>query len=186
MYNIAKDNPTILDLDNVSKPPSSRLSNADKDDMDEFKDNILFIMKNLGILDFVKYKNNYRDNVEVNISNTNFELTFSMNVSIKEDKSDLYVAKLEIVEDSYRLLQGSYLRKDIEKSNNSHNYVNLREKLRKDKYFVEEGNYYKLVKDVEFKSPSAAASVVRNTSLNGRKEWKLSSGKTLDDYENSY
>lgn len=42
-----------------------------------------------------------------------------------------------------------------------------------------------LNKDVAFASPLAASSVVRNSSVNGRKEWKLKNGMTLDGFENS-
>jgi len=184
LYLIAKDNPTVLDLDNHSTPTGSRLSNADIDDMEAFKDNIIFVLKNLGILDFVKYRNNQSD-ISCTEFNGNADNIFYINVSTREDKLKNYMAKLSIVDDAYRLIKGSYIRKSNDTQTYSHNYVNLRNKLKKDEYFEDCGNYYKLLKDIDFKSPSAAAAIARNTSLNGRKEWKLKDGKTLDDYENS-
>ena len=40
-----------------------------------------------------------------------------------------------------------------------------------------------LKEDVDFNSSSAAASVVKNRATNGPKEWKNSSGMTLDEFE---
>ena len=41
----------------------------------------------------------------------------------------------------------------------------------------------KQIEDIPFNSCSAAAAVVKNRATNGRTEWKLDSGVTLDEYE---
>lgn len=37
--------------------------------------------------------------------------------------------------------------------------------------------------DIYFKSPSGASDVVKASATNGRIEWKLDNGKTLDEFE---
>jgi hypothetical protein len=42
-----------------------------------------------------------------------------------------------------------------------------------------------LTKDLEFNPQSTAAAIVRNSSTNGTKEWKIKIKITLDKYENN-
>ncbi len=84
-------------------------------------------------------------------------------------------AKLIIIENRYRLLSGSFIRKEHVNSFSSHNYVKLRKQLEAEGYFKFSDNdsFFELTKDIDFTAPSAAAAIVRNSSMNGRKEWKL-------------
>ena len=45
------------------------------------------------------------------------------------------------------------------------------------------GDIYITTEDIYFKSPSGASDVVAGSSTNGRTEWKLENGTTLDAYE---
>lgn len=67
------------------------------------------------------------------------------------------------------------------------NYIKIRKQLEIENYFKpsDDDMFLVLNKDVAFASPLAASSVVRNSSVNGRKEWKLKNGMTLDGFENS-
>ncbi len=66
----------------------------------------------------------------------------------------------------------------------SHNCSKLRKELEEKKYFDigEDKDFFILKSDVDFKSPSAAA-IVRNSSVNGRRDWKLENNITLGEYE---
>ena len=51
------------------------------------------------------------------------------------------------------------------------------------KILVSDGNVMRFGADYDFKSPSAAASIVAGNPLNGRVAWKTADGKTLKDVE---
>lgn len=149
--------------------------------MSDFNENIIFVLNNLGIIDFTKTQVNNQ-----NIDNNKRESdVFYMSVPGAKGEN-AKEAKLMIVEGTYRLLADSYIRKDHVNSFASHNYAKLRRQLEEESFFEssESENYFKLCKDVDFKSPSAAAAIVRNSSINGRKEWKLKNGLSLDEFEN--
>jgi hypothetical protein len=55
----------------------------------------------------------------------------------------------------------------------------LAKRLIADGTLVQEGGFYRFVKDVEFSSPSAAAAVVVGGSANGLLEWKTADGRVL-------
>lgn len=186
LHDIATQNKTTINLENGNTPPSSKLPISDCDDMDEFTENIIFILKNLGTIDFtkineeVKEKKHQLDLVENDVV---FELSVSGGKGTKSR-----IAKLSLDEDNYILLEGSYIRKEILSSFASHNYVKIRKQLESENYFnkSDDDAFLILNQNVPFTSPSAAGAVARNSSVNGRKEWKLKNGMTLDDYENSH
>jgi len=61
--------------------------------------------------------------------------------------------------------------------------INLREKLREMAILVPNGAHLVFIKDYEFKSPSAAAAVIRGGNANGLTEWRTEDGKTLKEIE---
>jgi Domain of unknown function (DUF4357) len=61
--------------------------------------------------------------------------------------------------------------------------VSLRERLVSDGTMQRQNDHYVFTKDVEFSSPSAAASVVRGGGSNGLIEWKNKNGKSLKEIE---
>ncbi len=184
VFNIAKNNITTIDIDNKVVPTGSKLPQSDIDDMDEFKDNMLFILKNLGIIDFTKLRVETLDNVKTDEVKNETSPIFVLNIpsSIKNESKKAY---LRITEDSYMLLKNSYIRKDFDDKNRVHGYSKLRSKLDEENYFdkVSCDSHYVLKRNVDFKSPSAAAAIARNTSVSGRGEWKLEDGKSLGEYE---
>ena len=60
---------------------------------------------------------------------------------------------------------------------------NARERLLQDGSLVEDGAFFRFTRDVEFASPSGAASVVHGGSANGLIAWKNRAGKTLKELE---
>lgn len=182
IYQIALNNKTILVLDNNNVPTESKLPISDCDDMDEFSEQVIFVLKNLGILDFTRIESN-KD--EISIGTNEQQIRFYMNVpggkGVENRKAEL------IIKDGlYILIKGSYIRNEIAGKATSHNYARIRKQLETEGYFesTESKDFSRLNKNVEFNSPSAAAAVVRNSSINGRKEWKNEDGITLDDFEN--
>lgn len=180
LYELLKRNQTTIDLNNSKTPSGSKLPISDSDDMSDFIENMIFVLSQLGIIDFTKTK--VQQSIAIDIV-SNDEI-FYMNVPGKKDEKSRE-AKLLITENVYILLKGSFVKTDSVSSFSSHNYSKLRKELEKSEFFksTDSESFFELVKDIEFKSPSAAAAIVRNSSMNGRKEWKLRSGVSLDEYE---
>lgn len=181
LYHIALKNPTTIELDNNAKPGGSKLSASDIDDMEQFLENIVFVLDNLGIIDFTKTSEQETSQPEDNV-------IFLLNISKDRVDSNGLVAqaRMTITRNGYRLLKGSYIEKETRKSFVVHTYYSLRQKFDNNKYLDNsdiEGCFF-LKQDIDFPSSSAAAAVAKNRATNGPKEWKLPDGTTLDDYEN--
>jgi len=180
IHSIAKQNITTINLRNSAEPPGSQLPNSDIDDMEIFLENMLFVLKNLGVIDFTVIEKKDQSIKKESI----FYLKLTSN---RLDKNgNVLKAKLIITNEGYRLMKGSYIEGTERKSFNSHSYQILRKKIENEGYF-NNTNYDEILileNDLTFDSPSAAASVIKNRATNGRKEWKLKDGTTLDDFEN--
>jgi len=89
-------------------------------------------------------------------------------------------------ENGFVVFKGSTAFSELEPgAKTQHPYVvTLREKLSREGTLVE-GNdgFLKFVKDTEFLSPSAAASVIRGGGVNGLTAWKDEHGRTLKDLD---
>lgn len=179
-YKIVKENTTAFNLKNSSDPSGSKLPESDIDDLEEYLNNLIFVMKNLGVLDFAKVS-------QVKPETIDLQNLFYLNLTAdrKNNDGNILQAKLIITENGYRLLKDSYIEIEERQSFSSHSYYPLRKKLENEGFFSK-SNYngcFILKEDVDFNSPSAAASIVKNRATNGKKEWKLKSGQNLDEFE---
>ena len=180
-FQIAKDNTTAFNLQNSSEPPGSKLPQSDIDDLEDFLNSMVFVLQNLGILDFAKIKE-IDDVIPVN----NADIFY---IPLTNDRIDTngnqLKAMLQVTNNGYRVLKGSYIEKEARQSFHKHSYYPLRLKLESENVFGESNlsGVYLLNKDIDFNSPSAAASIVKNRATNGPKEWKLLTGMTLDEWE---
>lgn len=177
-YVLVMDNPTTIDLMNNTSPPGSKLPLPEVSDMETFHDNIIFILNNLGIIDFTK--------VSANETIKTSEEIFYINLTSNriDDNGSQLQGKMIITENGFRLLKNSFIEVDERESFKRHNYFLLRKKLEKEEYFLP-SNYQGcliLTKDVDFKSASAAAAIVKNRATNGQTEWKTLKGVTLAKY----
>ncbi|UMB60648.1 DUF4357 domain-containing protein [Lutibacter sp. A80] len=105
------------------------------------------------------------------------------------DKAGNYlIAKMQIIENGYLLLKGSYIFKEPKPSFLIHSYFKLISSFLNDKYVNDTsfGEFYVLKKDILFNSPSAAASMVLNRAANGPNEWKTIGGVTLRECEKKF
>lgn len=179
LYEISIEKKSSIELKNNSKPTGSKLPLSEIDDMEEYLEKLQFILKNLGII-------NLDSSYIADKSGIDLENIFYL--SLTKDRIDengnTLTAKMIIINDGYRLLSGSYIEKEERVSFSKHVYYPLRKKYESNDLF-EESKYegcYILKTDIDFNSPSAAASVVKNRATNGQKEWKLKNGNTLDEY----
>jgi hypothetical protein len=180
-YQIAKENTTAFNLENSSEPPGSKLPACDIDYLEEYLNCMVFVLQNLGILDFAKIDSNG----EVKEESTSEIFYLSLTNDRTDKNGSQLKAQLQVTNNGYRLLKGSYIEKNARESFHKHSYYPLRQKLEEEKVFTEseiEGVYI-LTKDIDFNASSAAASMVKTRATNGPKEWKLSNGMTLDEWE---
>ncbi len=175
-YDMSQKNPTTINLKNSSTPPGSKLPDSDISDMDDFHENIIFILDHLGIVSFST------------ATETKIDLENVFEIKLTSDRIDengkILTGKMVITDSGYKLLKGSYIEKDVRESFLKHAYYPIRAKLEKGDFF--KGSKFsgclELKKDVDFPSPSAAAAVVKNRATNGKTEWKHKSGVSLADY----
>ena len=176
-YEMSNENPTTINLKNNSTPPGSRLPDSDISDMDDFHENIIFILDHLGIVDF---------SAASGTTSIDYENIFEIKLTSdrKDENGEILTGKMVITESGYRLLQGSYIEVKARESFSTHTYFPVRMKLEKDGFFTESKyqGCWELKEDVDFSSPSAAASVDKNRATNGKTEWKHKSGISLADY----
>jgi 5-methylcytosine-specific restriction protein B len=104
----------------------------------------------------------------------------------KDNNGDLLKAKLIICKNGYKLLKGSFIFKEPKTSFLDHPYYKMRIDFESKNFFVNSKytGYLKLIKDIQFDAPSPAAVIVLNRAANGKTEWKLNNGITLEEYEN--
>ena len=180
IYSVAKQNITTLNVRNNSNPTGSQLPDSDIDDMEDFLENLIFVLMNLGILDFTVTEDK---NMQIDEENV-FYLKLTNNR--KDESGNVLKAKMKLTKEGYRLLKNSFIEGKERKSFISHSYKILRKQFENKGFFIESkySEILILAKDLDFNSPSAAASIVKNRATNGRKEWQLENGTTLDDFEN--
>jgi Domain of unknown function (DUF4357) len=177
-HHIVKQNTAGLMIMNESDPTGSKLPPSDIDEMHEFLSNMLFILENLGVVDFAAHGSNVA--VE-----DNYVFYLNLGKGRVDAQGKPVQAHMVITEDGYRLLKGSYIDTEEKASFADHAYHALRANLEQQKFFgpTDVSGCLLLSKDADFTSASAAAAVVKNRSVNGRKEWRLFDGTTLDDHE---
>lgn len=172
-YELAQENLTTIKLKNNCCPPGSNLSDCDIAYMQEFQSNMIFILNNLGLINFVKTNKNRE------VQNKQSKNIFYINLK-KANKGKQ--AKLFITDNGYVLLKGSYLEKIPNKSLRK-NEIEKQNTLLTQGFLKDLGDLIIAEQDIYFKAPSAAASLVKLSSVNGWIEWKLPDGTTLDEFE---
>tara|TARA_R110001606_G_scaffold8263_4_gene36210 strand:+ start:14 stop:913 length:900 start_codon:yes stop_codon:yes gene_type:complete len=167
-------------LDNNNKPTLSSLPLADRDSMEEFLNNIKLLNGVFGFKFLEKpIKNKIsEDNIEEILKeikdSTEIEVELSLLVKNIE-------AKAIQTNEGIVVLSGSQV--SVKESQN-YGYKTLREELISDNIIIK-NNIGELIfsKDHLFQSPSSAAAVIVGYSVNGRRTWKDSQGKTLSEIE---
>ena len=181
LYELASQNLTTIKLKNNNHPSGSNLLEHDIAYMKEFKNDMIFILNNLGILNFVKTKE--EENTKTN-QNSIFYLPLTKDRTDKD--GGILSAKMIITDNGYLVLKDSYVESaERAPSFKKHVYYKLRKKLEKEGLFIKSdiAGVLKTKENIPFDSCSAAAAVIKNRATNGRIEWKLKNGTTLDSFE---
>ena len=89
-----------------------------------------------------------------------------------------------LVPNGFLVIQGSQaVKEDRPSADRWPQAKNLRQRLLEEGALVEQGDELVFITDVEFTSPSAAASVVRGGNSNGLTTWKDAAGRTLKEIQ---
>lgn len=180
LYDLAKENLTTIKLKNNCCPSGSNLPDCDIAFMQEFQSNMVFVLNNLGLINFVKTQTKSSKTIEKNI----FYLPLTQNRVDKD--GNIIKARMIVTDNGYMVLRGSYVESEERApSFKKHVYYKIRKKLEDDSMFERSDikGLWKTKEDIPFKACSAAAAVIKNRATNGRAEWKLSDGTTLDEFE---
>ena len=175
---LAQKNAGSITLDNScgsNVKKDGKLTNMYMPRVEGYKKKALVIINNLNLLEFM---NTGEEKTPKQIPNG--DIVFTMN--LKRNNKDK-TASLEITENGYKLVKGSYVAKDEAPYFSGMSAYKKRNELIDKGLLQDLGDVYITTDDIYFKSPSGASDVVAGSSTNGRTEWKLENGTTLDAYE---
>ena len=175
---LAQKNAGSITLDNScgsNVKKDGKLTNMYMPRVEGYKKKALVIINNLNLLEFM---NTGEEKTPKQLPNG--DVVFTMN--LKRNNKDK-VASLEITENGYKLVKGSYVAKDEAPYFSGMSAYKKRNELIDKGLLQDIGDIYITTEDIYFKSPSGASDVVAGSSTNGRTEWKLENGTTLDAYE---
>lgn len=174
LYGLASKAIGTLKLVNPNEPGGARLSDPEIATMEEFLENIIFVLETMGLGYFPRSES---EPVQINtnklsLSSDLFSITQPKDVT--EGAVEKYLSYLEIRDDVYILKAGAFIRNEPKPSFIDHNYYLLWQQIKASDAVEpsQNANFLKTIKDIEFSSSSAAAAVVRAGSTNGRAEWK--------------
>lgn len=175
---LAQKNAGSITLDNScgsNVKKDGKLTDMYMPRVEGYKKKALVLINNLNLLEFM---NTGEEKTPKQIPNG--DIVFTMN--LKRNNKDK-TASLEITENGYKLVKGSYVAKDEAPYFSGMSAYKKRNELIDKGLLQDIGDIYITTEDIYFKSPSGASDVVAGSSTNGRTEWKLENGTTLDAYE---
>lgn len=166
LHNIAKLANRYM-VDNSLIPTQSSISESDRAEMEEYIEYIKMLVNTLGHKVFDE-KREIKPKVKQD--------TFFIKAARGAD------AQGEPTSDGFVVLKGSKASTSTVNSISA-SFFNLRQSLIDKGVLKLAGETYEFTEDYIFSSPSTAAVMVMGRNANGLMEWKLTSGKTLKDFE---
>ncbi len=160
------------ELINTQKPAQSSISESDKAEMEEFLSNVLTLISTLGYNAFEQIRQVDKK-----------ELT-------EKDEDDLFYVSAVIgangigkpTSEGFVVFENSQVADPVTNSYPK-TMQKLRDTLISEEIIKKDGDKMIIKRDYLFSSSSSAAMIIMGRSANGLTEWKLKSGKTLQDYE---
>jgi len=157
------------ELKNSTTPTKSSISESDRAEMEEFMDNVKLLTSTLGHKVF-------EDVRESRSAKQEKKITFEIKSARNTDAKGLPTSG------GFVVLKNSKIASSIVNSYSS-SLKKMRARLLNQEVIIKKGEELIMSKDYEFSSPSTAASIVMGRSANGLTEWKLSTGKSLKEFE---
>ncbi len=159
------------ELINNQKPTQSSISESDKAEMEEFLSNILTLVSTLGYNAFEQIRQ-----VDTKAQTDNGEDLFYISATRGANGIGKTTSEGFVVFENSQVadpITNSYP-KTMQK---------LRDTLISEGVIVKENDKLIMKRDYLFSSSSSAAMIIMGRSANGLTEWKMKSGKTLQEYE---
>lgn len=159
------------ELINNQKPTQSSISESDKSEMEEFLSNILTLVSTLGY--------------------NAFEQIRQADTKVQPDKEEdlFYISATrgangigKTTSEGFVVFENSQVADPITNSYPK-TMQKLRDTLISEGVIVKENDNLIMKRDYLFSSSSSAAMIIMGRSANGLTEWKMKSGKTLQDFE---
>lgn len=154
-------------VDNSIIPTQSSISESDRAEMEEFIEYIKMLVNTLGHKVFDE-KREFKPKQKQSI--------FFIKAARGADGQG------ELTSDGFVVFKASKAAANTVNSMTP-NFLTLRQKLINEAVLIDKGEYFEFSDDYIFSSPSTAASIVLGRNANGLTEWKLSTGKTLKEFE---
>ena len=159
------------ELINNQKPTQSSISESDKAEMEEFLSNILTLVNTLGYNAFEQIRQ-----ADIKLQPEKVEDLFYISAT----RGAIGIGKT--TSEGFVVFENSQVADPITNS-----YPRTMQKLRDTLIFegviVKENDKLIMKRDYLFSSSSSAAMIIMGRSANGLTEWKMKSGRTLQDFE---
>lgn len=159
------------ELINNQKPTQSSISESDKAEMEEFLSNILTLISTLGYNAFEQIRQ-----VDTKVQPDNEEDLFYISAT----RGANGIGKT--TSEGFVVFENSQVANPITNSYPK-TMQKLRDTLISEGVIVKENDKLIIKRDYLFSSSSSAAMIIMGRSANGLTEWKMKSGKTLQEYE---
>jgi hypothetical protein len=159
------------ELINNQKPTQSSISESDKAEMEEFLSNILTLVSTLGYNAFEQIRQ-----VDTKVQTDNEEDLFYISAT----RGANGIGKT--TSEGFVVFENSQVADPITNSYPK-TMKKLRDTLISESVIVKENDKLIMKRDYLFSSSSSAAMIIMGRSANGLTEWKMKSGKTLQEYE---
>jgi hypothetical protein len=171
-------------IENYNQATQSSLPPSDRDAMEEF---LTYIKLLIGVHGHKILEDVFSNQKQI-ISNANPIVNQTNETNNSIDQLQLFLSVSNINAKAIQTNEGIVVLKGSEAAKNatvnlSGGYNLLRQKLIESHKIILEGEKYIFQDDVLFNSASPAAASIVGYNINGRVNWKDSSGKTLKDIE---
>jgi len=159
------------ELINNQKPTQSSISESDRAEMEEFLSNILTLVSTLGYNAFEQIRQ-----VDAKAQTDNVDDLFYISAT----RGANGIGKT--TSEGFVVFENSQVADPITNSYPK-TMLKLRDTLISEGVIVKENDKLIIKRDYLFSSSSSAAMIIMGRSANGLTEWKMKSGKTLQEYE---
>ena len=173
---------------NGNTPAGASLPESGIATMDEFLENIIFVLESLELSYFQENQSVITQLeepkiLENSLDGMEFQITLPRELSTNQNE---FLKSYMIVRNgSYVLKAGSFVRKDPTDAFKDNSYELWKQIVNSDSVTTVDNNkVLKTTRDIEFNAPSGAGAIVRARATNGRVEWKrITDEKSLNDCE---
>lgn len=171
-------------LDNGNAPPVPSLSEADRAKMEAFLENLLTVLPALRIDMFIE-RTRTVVKTAATVPSGDLDASKPSVRFVLESKKNALLAHAVLLGGEFIVEEGSLARLNWEsKAVVQHAYGQLHAELKRAGVLREVDDHCVFAENYVFKSPSAAAAVIRGRNANGTTEWRLeTTGETLKEWE---